>query len=359
MYDLEIYGWDSTLQSSFEKLADPSLRPARVARVDKGRAELLGLGEPTFGTLAGRFRLERDFLALPTTGDWVACRTVSDRVMVDSLLPRRSCFVRKIAGHRNRAQPVAANIDRVLILTAAGGDFSPARVERYLSATFAGGAAAVVVLSKADLSPDPSVERALLMAVAARAPVVSSSALASDGVHELGPYLEPGKTLAVVGSSGVGKSTLANKLLGREHFSTAAVRQSDETGRHKTTQRELVLAPGGFMLIDTPGMREFGLWDASEGLQSAFSDVTSLAAKCRYRDCGHTGESGCAITDAIECGKLPASRYQRFLALSAELAETKLKVGQRRSKPAPSHPRIDAGTRQRRKLHRKFESQDD
>lgn len=356
---LERLGWSPVEQAALELLADPELVPARVVGVDKGRAELLGRGEPLYARLSGRFRLEADALTLPVTGDWVACRRVEGQTVVESLLPRRTYFVRKGSGTRPRPQPIAANVDRVLVVTAAGGDFSPARVERYLAAVHAGGAEPVVVLNKSDLVSDFESLRGQLAHVALSTPVVAISATNGMGMGALRPFLERGKTLALVGSSGVGKSTLANSLLGSERFGTAAVRGCDETGRHKTTRRELVVAPGGYLLVDTPGIRELGLWDAAAGLDEVFADVVALAERCRFRDCGHESEPGCAVVEAMQGGTLPAQRLERYLALSRELGETEVKVRERSAKRDAWRQEISRGARERRKLHRRLGLKDD
>jgi ribosome biogenesis GTPase / thiamine phosphate phosphatase len=247
----------------------------------------------------------------PVVGDLAA---VADGRIV-ALAPRRGVLARARHDHAGAAQPIAANLDLVLVVTAPGRDFSPARVERYLVAIRSAGAAALVVLNKSDLAPDPGALVAELYGVSGEAPVVPVSAEYGDGCAELEPYLVPGTTLALVGSSGVGKSTLANRLLGGERFATGAVRASDGRGTHTSTRRELVALPGGAWLVDTPGMRAFAPWSDGEALDRVFADVAEAATRCRFRDCAHDREPGCAVKAEIDPG-----RRERWRALRAELA---------------------------------------
>ncbi len=248
----------------------------------------------------------------PIAGDFVA---VDDGGRVLAIAPRRGVLARARHDHGGAPQPIAANLDVVLIVTAPGRDFSPPRVERYLVAIRASGAQAVVVLNKSDLARDPAGLVAELYEVAGETAVVALSAEYGDGCDALDPYLRAGTTLALVGSSGVGKSTLANRLLGEDRFATGATRASDGRGVHTSTRRELVALPSGAWLIDTPGMRAFAPWSGEDALDEVFADVTDAATRCRFRDCRHDREPSCAVRAEIEPG-----RRERWRALRAELA---------------------------------------
>ena len=248
----------------------------------------------------------------PLVGDWVA---VDGGARISAIAPRRGVLARARRDRGATAQPIAANLDVVFVVTAPGRDFSPPRVERYLVAIGGAGARAVVVLNKCDLAPDPAALVADLYAVSAAAPVVAISAEYGDGCAALDAYVTAGTTLALVGSSGVGKSTLANRLLGVDRFATGATRASDGRGTHTTTRRELVALPGGAWLVDTPGMRAFAPWSDDDALDDVFADVAAAAIRCRFRDCAHAREPGCAVRAEIDAG-----RYERWRALRAELA---------------------------------------
>jgi ribosome biogenesis GTPase / thiamine phosphate phosphatase len=271
-----------------------------------------------------------DFLALAPDGSETVVHTtpaladrpvVGDLAAIDAagriaaLAPRRGVLARARHDRGATAQPIAANLDVVFVVTAPGREFSPPRVERYLVAIRAAGAGAVVVLNKADLARDPGALVAELDEVAADAPVVAISAVYGEGLDRLDPFRIAGTTIALVGSSGVGKSTLANRLLGDERFATRAARASDGRGTHTSTRRELVALPCGAWLVDTPGMRAFAPWSDEDALDEVFADVAEAAGRCRFRDCAHDREPGCAVRAEIDPG-----RRERWRALRAELA---------------------------------------
>lgn len=314
-------GWGDSLQQELERLrgdrADSTLRPARVVVEHRGAYQLIAEDGPCSAELTGRLRHQAlDKLDLPAVGDWVVLQSEG---RIDAVLPRKSAFVRKAAGDRTEPQVIAANIDRVFIVTSANTEFNPRRIERYIAAIWESGASPVLVLNKTDLCEDVDGLIDSLDSAAIGLPVARVSALAHRGADQLSPFLGPQTTVALVGSSGVGKSTLANWLLGRDALDTGGIRLHDAHGRHTTTHRELLALPTGGALIDTPGMRELGLLDDAGGLDASFPDVAQLAEHCRFRDCAHEGEPGCAVTGAVAEGRLPAERLEAYRKLVREI----------------------------------------
>jgi ribosome biogenesis GTPase len=319
--DLHDLGWDDARQAELEEFRGVGLDPARVAAATRDRCRLLGLGEPVWAIVRGRLvDGADDRLGLPAVGDWVLARRERDAVVVERVLERRSRFVRKAAGRSSLPQVTAANLDRVFAVTAVGPDFNLRRIERYLSAIWDGGAEPVVVVNKTDLPHDAPAILEELGAVALGVRTALVSAVSGRGLDELLALCDTGKTIALVGSSGVGKSTIVNRLLGEERQPTSEVRGSDHKGRHTTSDRQLLVTPSGAILIDTPGMRELGLWDAEEGVDRTFADLAELAAGCRFRDCAHEHETGCAVLAAVERGEFPLERLESFRRLQRELA---------------------------------------
>jgi ribosome biogenesis GTPase len=253
-------------------------------------------------------------------GDWVALQlhNQNTEATIHHLLPRRSQFARKAAGHQTMAQVVAANVDTLFLMAGLDGDFNPRRIERYLVMAWESGANPVIVLNKADLCPNLEDKLALLEPVALGVPVHPVSAVSGEGLGALAVYLQPGQTVALVGSSGVGKSTLTNYLLGTQQQATQTVRADDSKGRHTTSHRQLLLLPSGALLIDTPGMRELQLWSTADGLDDTFSDVEELASQCKFRDCQHQSEPGCAVLAAIAAGHLDPQRLRSYQKLQKE-----------------------------------------
>ncbi len=274
-------------------------------------------------------------LAGPAVGDWVAVRGE----LAVAVLPRRSAFVRTAAGRTSAAQVVAANLDVVLVVDALAGDARPRRVERYLAVAWGSGATPVVVLTKADLSDDVPAAVALVAEDALGVEVLAVSSVTGEGMDGVRALLGPGRTGAMVGPSGVGKSSLANALAGRTLAATREIRE-DGRGRHTTTARELHLLPDGGLLVDTPGMRELALYDDGDGVDTAYADVAQLAADCRFRDCGHRTEPGCAIAAAIDDGRLDPARFNGWRKLQAEAHRQLLRVDARAR--AAEHARLRA-----------------
>jgi ribosome biogenesis GTPase len=305
-------GWDDALASAAADFGDARVIPGRVVRVDKGWATVMTARETVRTQLAGHS---------VATGDWILVRDGK----VAATLPRRSAFVRGDAGEGRARKPqvVAANVDLVFVVQALNNGPNIRRLERELVLAFESGAAPIVVLSKADLADDLTAELGIEIAHAAAADVevVLTSAVTGVGLARLRSLVGPGRTVALIGASGVGKSRLVNRLIGSESQAVGDVRAGDQRGRHTTTARELVALPGGGWLIDTPGLRSVALWEADDGLSRVFSDIEALAVQCRFNDCSHGPEPGCAIRAAIERGDLDAARFEHYVRLDRELDE--------------------------------------
>jgi ribosome biogenesis GTPase len=322
--DLDSLGWDADFAAAFAA-CDPSgtLSAARVS-ADRGAAyELLARGGALRGDLAGRLSY---FAAgpedLPAVGDWVAVSPRPDEgaATVHHVLPRRTALVRKAADRAARAQVLAANVDAVLLVAAASRDLDVRRLERAAALVGESGAQPLVLLSKSDLCEHVAPLLAEARRAVPGAPVLALSAASGEGLAALEPHLAPRRTLALLGASGVGKSTLVNRLLGRELLATRAVREADQKGRHATTHRQLVALPGGALLIDTPGLREIALFDDGGGVAGAFPELEALAAQCRFGDCAHRGEPGCAVQRALDDGSLDPARLESQRKLEREAA---------------------------------------
>lgn len=313
-------GWNARFEESFTEHRTRGLIPARVAREDRDRYVVLDESGARPAELAGRLRHEaRTRADMPAVGDWVAVRPgAASPAIIEAVLPRTSAFVRKDVGDAAIEQVVAANVDTVFLVSGLDLDYNPRRIERYLAAAWESGATPVVVLNKADLDPDRDARVAEVEALAPGAAVIAVSALEGDGIAALEPWLQPGRTVALLGSSGVGKSTLVNALLGEERLATGAVRAHDSRGRHTTTHRELVVLPGGALLLDTPGMRVLKLWGDEGSVDVAFPEIASLAEGCRFRDCRHESEPGCAVLAAEADGTLAADRLASWRKLQRE-----------------------------------------
>lgn len=319
---LEQFGWSEALQRHFVPHGKAGLIPARVLVQRRGLYGIMTETGELSATVAGRLAHNGQDGDYPVTGDWVAvkARPAEGSAAIQHVLPRSSSFVRRASGPgAARAQIVAANVDVALLAASLNADLNPRRIERYLATAWESGAEPVIVLTKIDLCVDAAERIAEIKAIARDVPVIAVSSITGAGIEALRAHLRPGRTAVLLGSSGVGKSTLVNALAGSTVMATQEIREDDGRGRHTTTHRELVLLPSGALILDTPGMREIGLWSADSGLSTAFSDIAALAAECRFHNCRHDTEPGCAITEAIASGVLDAARWAAYGKLQSEL----------------------------------------
>jgi ribosome biogenesis GTPase len=323
-------GWSAHFAEAYRPFEGDGFVPGRVAVQHRGAYVVCTETGEVSAELAGRLRHEAASGDLPVAGDWVVLRPHEhgSGATIHALLERRTAVSRKTAFHAVEEQVLAANVDVVFLVSGLDGDFNLRRLERYLATAWESGAQPAIVLSKADLSEDVDGAVAAAEAVALGVPVHVVSCVTAEGIGELRGYLTDNRTVALLGSSGVGKSTLINSLLGEEILATGDVRR-DGRGRHTTTTRELVQVPGGGIVLDTPGMRELQLWDAEEGFGTAFSDVEALFEECRFRDCRHEKEPGCAVKRALVDGSLDQDRYRSYQKLQRELRMLELKQDQR------------------------------
>ena len=317
-------GWDEQFAAAFAMLGgEPGLQPGRVAIEFNHLYRLQLASGEVEATVSGRIKHHaRSRADLPAVGDWVAVRVGEPQQLstIKAVLPRRTRFSRKMAGEVTDEQVVAANVNVVFLVMALDDDFSVNRLERYLLLARDSGADPVVLLTKADLCADVPARVAEVGRVAGGMPVHVVNPRQNEGVEAVRGYLSAGRTGTMLGSSGVGKSTIINRLAGVDRQRTGEVRESDSKGRHITTHRELILLPDGGLVIDTPGMRELQLWDVGDAVSEAFDDIEALAADCRFGDCHHTGEPRCAVAAAVEQGSLAPARLESYLKLRSELA---------------------------------------
>ena len=319
---LESLGWNSFLSTAYQQLDYENTVPARVFRQDRQHYIVQSEQGEITATLLGRLLYDED-ADLPVVGDWVMIEPFDEeQAVIHGVLPRVSLFARKEAGQKTRKQAVAANVDTVFLVSGLDNDFNIRRIERYLVQTVNSGAKPVIVLNKIDLCSDLDEKIAEVKRIAGEVDILPLSAIEGDGIDKLQAYISEGETVAFLGSSGVGKSSLVNRLVGYTHLKTGAVRADDSRGRHTTSHRELVLLPQGGLVMDTPGMRELQLWGDQEDLDTVFDDIEALAKKCRFRDCAHESEPGCAIHEAVEAGELDEDRFQSYMKMRREIAYT-------------------------------------
>ncbi|MFF7467558.1 ribosome small subunit-dependent GTPase A [Streptomyces sp. NPDC008092] len=312
------YGWDETWAKEFAPHEAEGLLAGRVVRVDRGQCDVVTAGGLLRADTA--FVTPHDPLRVVCTGDWVAVEPGGNPRYVRAYLPRRTAFVRSTSSKRSEGQILAANVDHAIVAVSLAVELDLGRIERFLALAWESGAQPVVVLTKADLVPDPVTLAHLVQDVETTAPgvpVLTVSAHAGDGLDTLVALVGSG-TSVLLGQSGAGKSTLANALLGADVMDVQAARDVDGKGRHTTTTRNLLALPGGGVLIDTPGLRGVGLFDAETGVGQVFAEIEELAEDCRFSDCGHESEPGCAVRTAVETGELPVRRLESYRKLMRE-----------------------------------------
>lgn len=320
------YGWSDALAKAFAPHARAGRVPGRIIAQHRDGYEVATDEGELRAKSSGRLFREAREDDYPAVGDWVALSlNAAGAATIHAVLPRRTAFVRRAAGSVQASQVIAANIDVAFVVTSLNADFHPRRIERYLAAAWQSGARPVVVLTKADLVDVPQEQADAIAALAAGCPVLTVSARHGQGADAVLAQVAPRQTCVLIGSSGVGKSTLVNLLLGEERMATQSIRQADDQGRHTTSHRQLFLLPGGGIILDTPGIREVGLIDAKEGLSEAFDDIERLTEACKFNDCGHVREPGCAVRGALDSGALDPARWAHFQKLGAELAAVEAK----------------------------------
>ena len=317
---LEIWGWNARLEQSFAAHRHRGLAPARITRQDRDRYEAASEDGVGAAVVSGRFRHEASSsAAFPAVGDWVAL-VAGDPAVIHAVLPRTSAFSRRAPGERLEEQIVAANVGVAFLVCGLDEDFNMRRLERYITAVYESGAAPVVVLNKADVCPDIASRLDEAQEAAPGEPIHVVSARTGEGLAELASYLAQGRIVALLGMSGVGKSSLVNAFLGEQRQRTSAVREDDARGRHTTTHRELIPLPSGAILLDTPGMRTLALWTDEAGVDASFGEIEGLARSCRFRDCAHDHEPGCAVLAGLASGELSEERYESWRKLQREAA---------------------------------------
>lgn len=319
--NLNVLGWSSHFQQAFDALNDESLMPGRVVRQNKNQY-IVHNGQNTYNaTLLGRLLYEsEDSSTLPAVGDWVCIQAFDeDQAIIHEVLPRVGAFFRKEAGHVTRKQIIAANIDIAFLVSGLDKDLNVRRIERYLVQVTSSGATPVILLNKSDLRSDIDDVVEQVNQVVGDVDIIPVSVLERKGFERIQAVLKEGITIAFLGSSGVGKSSIANVLTGSNLQQTGSVREDDSRGRHTTSHRELIPLDSGAVIIDTPGLRELQLWGGEEDLQAVFSEIDLLSGSCKFRDCRHNGEPGCAVLQAIEDGELDEARFESYKKLRKEL----------------------------------------
>lgn len=320
--DLTSFGWSEFFETNFRSYAARGYTVGRVVLEHRNLLRVYTEHGEVLAEVSGKLRHEAlNRSDLPAVGDWVVIRSRPERgrVMVHAVLPRRTSFARKIAGSRTEEQIVGANIDTVFLLTSLNQDFSLRRIERYLIIAWESGASPVIILSKSDLCDRLADAIDEVQSVARGVPIHGISVVNGNGLQEISPYFKLGQTVALLGSSGVGKSTLINHLAKLERLKVQTVREHDDRGRHTTTHRELVLLPDGGLVLDTPGMRELQLWDGDVSMQLVFDDIEQLARRCFFSDCSHQDEPRCMVREALAAGTIDSGRFESYEKLQKEL----------------------------------------
>jgi ribosome biogenesis GTPase / thiamine phosphate phosphatase len=316
-------GWSPFFESCFEEYRAKGYSAMRIVRVNRGNY-IASNGVSDFSCeVTGKFSFQSEGKSgFPTAGDWVVASEVPNepKAMIHTVLPRKSAFSRKVAGQTADKQVIAANIDMVFIVAGLDLNFSLRRIERYLSLAWESRAVPVVLLNKSDLCQDTEAKKSEVESIAVGVDVCMLSARQQSGVDVLRNYIKPGQTFAFIGSSGVGKSTIINALLGTNRLAVNEVSELGSRGRHTTTFRELIVLPAGGMVIDTPGMRELQVWGDEIGLKQTFDDIEDFSMRCRFKDCSHENEPGCAVQTAVENGSLDSKRLESYKKLKREFA---------------------------------------
>ena len=320
--DLTSFGWDKFFATNFEPYARSGYTVGRVALEHKNLFRVYTEQGDVLAEISGKLRHEAASRSdLPAVGDWVVIRSRpdTDRVTIHAVLPRRTSFSRKIAGSRTEEQIVGANIDTLFLVTSLNQDFSLRRIERYLVIAWESGANPIIILSKSDLHERVADAMTDVQTIARGVPIHAISVVTGFGLQDIAQYFKCGQTVAMLGSSGVGKSTLINHVAGVDHLKVQTVREGDDRGRHTTTHRELILLSAGGLVLDTPGMRELQLWDGDESLPLVFDDIEALAGQCFFSDCLHQEEPRCAVREALVAGTIDTERYESYGKLQKEL----------------------------------------
>jgi len=332
--NLTSLGWNNSFENSFSSYKNSGLIPARIALEQKERYSLFSEFGKLTAQVSGRLRhVSLGRADFPAVGDWVAAniRPEEKTATIHAVLPRRSSFSRTavLGGGKTDEQVLAANIDTIFLVTGLDSDFNLRRIERYVSIIWDSGASPVVILNKADLCEDIDGHLARVENSAVGVPVHAVSAIENDGLDAVREHIVPGQTAVFLGSSGVGKSTIINGILGDGNLRTGSVREYDGKGRHTTTTRQMIILPDGGIVIDTPGLREIQAWGDDEGIERTFEDIETLAESCRFGDCTHRNEPGCAVREAIKNGELDGGRFKSYLKLKKEIKYMSIRKDQR------------------------------